>query len=157
MNIFVTSGVPLECAQMLDDKRLQKMILESAQMLSTAIIRHGGTVLYKPTHVNHPCTLWTGATKGNYLWHLNLFSAMSGEYLGRRGKIHKSFSDCFQLLKSQSDLIPDGFLQSFPNCSMFKEEPNTFEAYKATMRTKWINDKTPPRWTNSNPPVWKSP
>ena len=157
MNIFVISSTPSECAQMLDDKRLQKMILESAQMLSTAIIQRGGEAIYKPTHRNHPCTVWTGATGGNYLWHLNLFSAMSVEYQGRRGRTHKSFHDCFQLLNEQSNLLPDGPLQPFPNCSMFKELPDTFEAYKATMRTKWLNDKIPPRWTNSNPPAWKSP
>ena len=36
MNIFFTSFDPAECARFLDDKRLIKMILESAQMLSTA-------------------------------------------------------------------------------------------------------------------------
>lgn len=37
MNIFVPSNIPSECAQMLDDQRLNKMQSESCQMLSTAV------------------------------------------------------------------------------------------------------------------------
>lgn len=37
MNIFITNENPRECASYLDDKRVTKMCLETAQMLSTAI------------------------------------------------------------------------------------------------------------------------
>lgn len=40
MNIFHTSDDPIECAQFLDTKRCNKMILESAQMLCTALYIH---------------------------------------------------------------------------------------------------------------------
>lgn len=40
MNIFVTSPCPIESAQYLDNSRVNKMILESCQMLFTALSYH---------------------------------------------------------------------------------------------------------------------
>lgn len=37
MNIFVVDEDPAICAEYLDDKRVVKMVLETAQMLSTAL------------------------------------------------------------------------------------------------------------------------
>ena len=67
MNIFVISQNPDECAQALDDLRLNKMILETAQLLSTAIRFHGytGNLAYKATHINHPCSIWARTSRGN--------------------------------------------------------------------------------------------
>jgi len=153
MNIFVVSPNQKECAQMLDDKRLQKMILESAQMLSAALHRHGGNPPYKLSHKNHPCTLWTGDSRENYLWHLHLLHEMHLEYVSRRSKSHKSYTDCFLTLKSQAILIPEGALTPFANCSLYKDK-QVFDAYKMTMKNKWENDKIVPRWTNSSRPEW---
>ena len=64
MNIFVTSNCPKLSAQALDNKRVVKMVLETAQLLSTAIFINSTITydnLYKPTHVKHPCTIWTTA------------------------------------------------------------------------------------------------
>jgi hypothetical protein len=47
MNIFALSECPEQSALWLDDIRKNKMILESAQMLSTAI-RSGGLTLTQP-------------------------------------------------------------------------------------------------------------
>lgn len=62
MNIFVTDISPIVSAQALDDKRVVKMILESAQLLSSAIFINSQSIyndIYKPTHLKHPCTIWT--------------------------------------------------------------------------------------------------
>lgn len=40
MNIFATDVSPVACAKALDDKRVVKMVLETAQMLSTAMHMH---------------------------------------------------------------------------------------------------------------------
>lgn len=66
MNIFILSLDPAECARFHCDQHLNKMILESAQLMSTALSYllppdHWNIVrpqLYKPTHPNHPCSLW---------------------------------------------------------------------------------------------------
>ena len=60
MNIFITSFDSKEAASHLDDLRLNKMILETAQLLSSAY-RHlfgDNELLYKDTHFNHPCAIW---------------------------------------------------------------------------------------------------
>ena len=64
MNIFVPYPDSMKCAEALDDLRLNKMILETAQLLSTAARFHGyvGNV-YGSTHINHPCSVWARQTR----------------------------------------------------------------------------------------------
>lgn len=57
MNIFYLSRDPVLCAEMHCDKHVVKMILETAQLLSTAHWELGSTAPYKPTHKNHPLAL----------------------------------------------------------------------------------------------------
>ena len=60
MNIFYLHEDPREASQMMCDKHNVKMIVESAQMLSTAHRELDGDrwankhELYKSTHKNHP-------------------------------------------------------------------------------------------------------
>ena len=62
MNIFHLHKVPEVCAKYHCDKHVVKMILETAQMLSTAYQKHCGedTNLYKPAYPKHPMTIWVG-------------------------------------------------------------------------------------------------
>ena len=52
MNIFFLDKTPYKSAQYLCDKHVVKMILESAQMLSTAVQRYTGRMeeLYKSSN-----------------------------------------------------------------------------------------------------------
>ena len=67
MNIFASHPDALKCAQYLDDKRVVKMVLETAQMLSTAIQLDSDydykDLVYKPTYANHPCNVWVRQSK----------------------------------------------------------------------------------------------
>lgn len=153
MNIFFTSADPKECARALDDKRLVKMAVESAQMLSTAVAIHGGKPSYKVAWKNHPCTLWTAETRSNFMWHVQLLIHMGLEFEYRYGKKHKS-AELAMRFAEQSHVVPDGPLTTFPNCSLRKDLADVFEAYKEGFRTKWSQDKRPPRWTNRTPPTW---
>ena len=70
MNIFVTNDCPIISAQALDNKRVVKMVLETAQLLSTAIFINSNVAydnIYKATHIKHPCTIWAASTIGNCL------------------------------------------------------------------------------------------
>ena len=49
MNIFVLHRTPWKAAQMMCDKHIPKMIVESAQMMASALIRHGATPDMMPT------------------------------------------------------------------------------------------------------------
>lgn len=147
MNIFVTSNDPVRCAKLLDNRRLVKMVLETAQLLSTAVTTCGGYAPYKPTHLNHPCCIWTRASKGNYNWLLNHFVALCNEYTVRYNKTHKCHS-FLELLECGIDAIPEGELTPFVNCTPHKLLP-VHDAYAKTLLDKWMADKRPPKWGDS--------
>lgn len=155
MNIFFTSNDPVECAQALDDKRLVKMPVESVQMLSSAIARHGGSPVYRVAWTKHPCTIWSGDCRANFEWHLAHLKAMNDEFIHRYGKDHGSYAAGYDKLVAQSHLIPDtDIMTPFPNCSLRKDVADVLEAYRLGFEIKWQNDKRPPRWKHRGHPAW---
>jgi len=103
MNIFVTDPDPVISAQTLCDKHVVKMVLESAQMLSTAWREPNDLrssefsskyadehELYKTAHPNHPCSIWVRQARENYKWLYRHFVALCDEYTHRYGKSHAS-------------------------------------------------------------------
>jgi hypothetical protein len=125
MNIFYLDKFPNTCAKMHADKHVVKMILEYAQLLSTAHRVLDGTetvrlsdsgrkqkrwvlagdldsILYSSTHMNHPSAIWVRQSKENYIWLANLLVELCAEYTHRYGKIHKVERDglCYVLLKN---------------------------------------------------------
>jgi hypothetical protein len=98
MNIFAFHHDPHTAASMLDDKRVNKMILESVQTISTAVWENGmptrpltkaGTP-YKPTHRNHPVVKWAGECAGNMYWLIRYTRALGQEFEARFGHVHSS-------------------------------------------------------------------
>jgi hypothetical protein len=133
MNIFILDKNPIKAAQLQCDKHIVKMVLESAQMLSTAHrvldgqltkipSKSGKTtvkgwvlppdrfnrenVLYKAVHVGHPCTVWTMESLSNYAWHYEHFEALATEFTYRYGKRHKSHVDLEYALSIPPRNIP---------------------------------------------------
>lgn len=94
MNCFITHRCPKQSAYDHCDKHLVKMILETAQLLSTAHHLEGEAddipEIYKVTHENHPSAVWTRASRANYLWTYDLFVALCSEYRARYGRVHKT-------------------------------------------------------------------
>lgn len=154
MNIFVIDPNPQICAQSLDNLRLNKMIIETAQLLSTAMRECGyvGDKVYKSTHKNHPCSIWTRQSGGNYKWLLTYLTELNLERFQRTGTQHKSYN-IFNELAAGISFIPVGPMTPFANCSLYKDLP-IFEAYKETLKTKWNNDKRRPSWSHLGPPPW---
>jgi hypothetical protein len=119
VNIFYLDRDPVKCAEYHVDKHCIKMILEYAQLLSTAhrvldgveVIEkkmvHGSlpirwrntkkwklldsreTLLYSATHINHPSAVWARQNKDNYCWLHSLLCELCKEYTYRYGKTHK--------------------------------------------------------------------
>ena len=91
MNIFRVDNDPILSAQMLCDKHIVKMPLETAQMLCSVWHRYnfGHLVTYKEAYKNHPCTRWVGDSKENYRWLVKHGMELCREYTKRYGKIHK--------------------------------------------------------------------
>lgn len=153
MNIFVTSKCPKESAAHLDDKRVVKMVLESTQMLCTALNLNGLTSPYKSTHQNHPCNVWTRRTRSNWLWLLSHAFFLVEEYEKRYNKVHKCKS-ILEKIKDRYHYIPQGPLTSFVNCARNKglgidytNHNDIFTAYQKYLNDRWDNDKrTPTRY-----------
>lgn len=78
MNIFKLDESPKLAAEMHCDKHCVKQILESLQILSCAVIRHGATpdqmpltakgTPYKGGYPHHPSSRWGGDSRSNFLW-----------------------------------------------------------------------------------------
>ena len=78
MNIFVLHENAFTSANMMCDKHIPKMVVETAQMMASALRRHGATdeqmpltksgTPYKGGYAHHPCTVWAGDSVGNFQW-----------------------------------------------------------------------------------------
>lgn len=91
MNIFYLHHDPKLCAQQTCDKHVVKMIVETAQLLSTAhhvLDGETGKQIYKKTHANHPSAIWARKADSNYVWLWCLLVSLCKEYTHRYGKIH---------------------------------------------------------------------
>lgn len=94
MNIFFLHESPIVSAKAMTNKHVVKMILETAQLLSTAHhilddeLSPFRDDLYKMTHKNHPSAVWVRESHENYLWAYKHFVALCDEYTRRYKKTH---------------------------------------------------------------------
>jgi hypothetical protein len=179
MNIFVLAQDPKLCAQMHCDKHVVKMILETAQLLSTAhrvldgeemIVKTTGlnkrikkewhlsddrdTALYKATHINHPSAVWARENSTNYSWLYSLFIELNNEYTYRYGKIHKCMSMREFLRKSPNHIPHTGSKTPYPltmpdDCKLINQ-PVT-ESFRNYYKMKKSEFA---KWTRRDPPGW---
>jgi len=173
MNIFTIDRNPVIAAQSLCDKHVVKMVVESAQMLSTAHRVLDGAlkndhpkrwelpddrenVLYKATHVSHPCTVWTMKSNNNYTWHWVYFAALCDEYTYRYNKIHATDKLLREKLMSLPNNIEIGSLtqrpivmNSNPECIHLND---TVRSYRELYQLKQSQFNM--TWTNREIPEW---
>ena len=155
MNIFYLDNHPDEAAEMHCDKHCVKMILEYAQMLSTAHRELDGNVpdiLYKSTHKNHPSTIWTRSSKQHYDWLFRLFRMLSAEYTLRYGKIHKTWEKLGKILETAPKNIVENGWSDPPQCMPDHcKKPDTIDAY----RNYYLSEKASfSTWNYSKQPTW---
>lgn len=157
MNIFVTDESPYKSAEVLPDKHIVKMPLETCQMLSIVASDkwgHGYGTLPKKDGTpyatdkgafrNHPCTKWANETIENSRWLLAHGIALCQEYYDRYEKDHT----CFKTLLAADEIIPcvkwDGhtpFVRAMPDEFKYDDTIDTFTAYKRYIASKpWVRD-----------------
>ena len=157
MNIFYLHRDPRVAARYHNDKHVVKMILESAQMLSTAHRELDGNLnetMYRPTHKNHPSTVWVRESSSNYRWLHSLFISLCDEYTHRYGKVHltdKKLRDVLQphplTINTTKRFTPP------PQCmpEQYKNNNNTVQAY----RDYYVGEKhNIASWKNRDVPHW---
>lgn len=106
MNIFALDRSPILSARWQHDRHVVKMILESYQLLSTAIHHNdfyrdvynravsrlpvpAQADLLKPTHDNHPAAVWVRESSQNFVWLAIHAIELSHEYSRRFNKSHQ--------------------------------------------------------------------
>jgi hypothetical protein len=184
MNIFYISEDPIQAAQWMVDKHVVKMILESAQLLSTAHRLLDGRqvteqkyvegsvparyrnvkrwklddarepVIYSATHVNHPSAIWCRKSIENYNWLVEHFFALGNEYTHRYGKIHK----CFQGDLAYMLQSPPNNLKEYdwtPMPSAMADEYKIGNDSLTNYRNYYkIGKSRMHSWKNRQPPEW---
>ena len=170
MNIFFLDTDPRLAAQAHADKHVNKMIIETAQLLSTAHHLCPDTEphpdLYKVTHQNHPSARWVRESGANYWWTYKLFVELCTEYTHRYYKRHATYIRLhIALSRIPWSLFPRGRERELDNpCppppampDEFKLYPNpsTLEESVANYRNYYKHGKADlHRWTRRNPPEW---
>jgi hypothetical protein len=180
MNIFVLDYHPVAAAKQQCDKHIVKMILESAQMLSTAhrildgaktkIASKSGkrivdgwllsdnmdSIIYKAVHTKHPCTIWTMESVANYMWHYEHFVALCEEYTYRYGKVHGTDTKLRDILKTPPMNIPQKGLTPFKLAMGVAPQcinhKDPVGSYRAFYQTKQERFKM--TWTKRQVPTW---
>ena len=160
MNIFLPYERDLKkCVQSLDDKRLNKQILECYQLLNNYVrkeLNHEEKVGY----TNHP--VYKHFTSNSY----NLYAMMKYaieaciEYLYRFKIDHKLFNSINKLRKNVfkypnniDSLYEPYFMRgSLGQPEYIRTTENVSQLFQKRLIEKWDNDKRKPIWTNRNKP-----
>lgn len=177
MNIFYLHNDVDKCAMMHNDKHCVKMILEYAQLLSTAHRVLDGTItiglsktgrkvkryvlpddrdsiLYSATHINHPSAVWVRQSNNNYTWLSAMLEALSSEYTYRYGKQHKcsKIGLIGNLMRLPNNIPIDKFTQPTP---AMPEDVKIAGDSIASYRNYYIKNKTHlAKWKNRDIPQW---
>jgi hypothetical protein len=181
MNIFYLDKDPKICATMHCDKHVVKMIIEYAQLLSTAHRVLDGTslntfsksnrkiitwihptplmetTLYKSTMKNHPSAIWVRESVTHYEYLKELWKHLSDEYTHRYKGIHSTYAKLKDVLKINPIKIPNlPFNEPPPAMKHFSDcivPNNSLHSYY----NYYIVAKSYfAKWTNRPIPLWYS-
>lgn len=159
MNIFMLDENPKLSAQYHNDKHVVKMIVEYAQLLSTAhrvldgkpkkvdyvtttgkprsktiYVLDGTEGIYEAAHVNHPSAVWVRESVSNYLWLHEMSVYLCREYSVRYNKIHKSQSVIAKLSNLPKNIRSVGKTKLPLAMPEKYHKENPVEAYRAFYR-----------------------
>ena len=152
VNIFVLDTDIERCARYHCDQHVVKMILESVQLMCTALNKKGFETPYKSTHMKHPCVLWVEESWQNFRWLGELTHALNAEYRYRFEKStdHKSMAvlDVISAYRFEDHGLTE-FAQAMPD--QYKAVGDPVRAY----RQFYVGDKLHfARWTTRPAPGW---
>lgn len=178
MNIFYLDRDPKNCAEYHCDKHVVKMIIEYAQLMSTAhriidgkeytdltannrkikrwrLSDEREQTLMKASHTNHPSNIWARANHLNYKWLYEMWCHLLDEYTHRYGKVH-ACARLKDVLANLPENIPLGLRESEPTPAMpddCKIANNSLASYHKYYKEKKMHFA---RWTKRSIPEWFS-
>jgi len=176
VNIFYVDSDPEIAACDMVDRHVVKMILETAQLLSTAHrvldgVEEAGksasgrkkkvwklpdaidTIMYSATHINHPSAVWVRESSANYDWLYTHLLALGREYTHRYSRTHLTIDKLGTILKDAPKNIKQGGLTKMPSCmgDEFKVGDDPIANYRNYYT---VGKASLHRWTNRLPPQW---
>lgn len=177
MNIFYVDSDPEVAARNMVDRHVVKMILETAQLLSTAhrvidgeeyvgqsqsgrkakrwrLSGNADAIMYAATHINHPSAVWVRENSANYNWLYDHLLALGREYTYRYGRTHLTIDKLKDILKDAPQNIKQSNVMSkMPSC-MDKQYIVSLDPI-INYRNYYNYGKTDLlRWSNRPPPKW---
>ena len=177
MNIFYLDKHYKTCAKQHVDKHVVKMIVEYAQLLSTAHRVLDGEeyegrtannrrirrfkmansnieyTLYIASDINDPSAIWVRESSQHYWWLYLLFRELCMEYTHRYGKIHSTESKLGEILQIKPKNIKDnGFVeppQAMPDyCKIPGDSIKAYQKYYVEEKIGFA------KWTKRDIPNW---
>ena len=176
MNIFYLSESPQQCAEWMVDKHVVKMILETAQLLSTAHrildgVEYVGEsksgrkakrwslgdardyTLYSATHINHPSAVWARSSVENYNWLVDHLFALGDEYTYRYNKKHVTIEKLGYMIQSPPYKLKEWDMTPMPSCmdDEYKVSSDPIQNYRNYYK---YGKAALHKWTKRSAPSW---
>jgi hypothetical protein len=158
------------------DRHVLKMIIEYAQLMSTAHRVLDGEEYYalsvngrrikrwrmsnpkyenglmKASHVHHPSNVWVRQSRQNYMWLNQMWNYLLLEYTHRYGKRH-ACADRMEFLYAWPENIPDvPFTPPTPampdECKIANNSLASYHKYYIEKKVRFA------KWTNREAPLW---
>ena len=176
MNIFYLNRNPKTCAEMHCDRHVLKMIIEYAQLMSTAhrvldgteyidLTANGRKIkrwrhpdvsydsgLMKASHINHPSNVWLRSGLSNYRWLHCMWVELLKEYTHRYGKIHACQKYDKFLMNPPKNIADIPFTAPTPampdECKIPGDSLASYHKYYIDKKVRFA------KWTKRNVPLW---
>jgi len=157
LNIFYLDRDIQKCAEAHCDKHVNKMILESGQLLASAHHLTDPTAssipgLYKLTHKNHPDAIWVRSSINHYLYVIDLMEALNREcqYRYEHNRTHTTLQKVRMWTLPSLPNIP---FTDPPKCvhEDWKKLDDTVDAYRNYYKRE---KRDIVRWTKRKAPIW---
>lgn len=177
MNLFSFTPNPPTNAMVLDDARLIKMILESGQILCSALHlnarhippEHLDAIPYKPTHIHHPVVQWAarGSDYMQYIYETMIALEEERQLRFPDRPVHATVMKLYDagfLMSWVPSKTGDFHItkhivsthRQLPNCAAnaslnldYKHYP-VYEAYQKYIYARWLSDIRKPKWTTQH-------
>lgn len=176
MNVFYLDSDPQRCAEYHCDKHVVKMIIEYAQLMSTAhrildgeeyidLTANGRRIkrwrmandkfengLMKASHINHPSNVWVRECKENYVWLNQMWHHLLKEYTHRYGKHHACEKYRHYLDKLPANIATKSFAEPTPampdDCKIAGDSLASYRKYYIYKKADFA------KWTKRESPLW---
>lgn len=164
MNVFYTNHNPIIAAHDHCTIHMRKMIVEYAQLLSTAhhvldsLTPEG---IYKCTHINHPSAIWVRQSVHHYNWVLRCAMELCKMHQSVSKAPHKTLEVLKVLHQVPRNISSEGFIEPpvaapefYKVMGFYSGTTYAYQEYLKSKFTEWKNRPKPLTITFIYKPEW---